>query len=67
VIEATTINEGVLIVGNWTQAPDGSYVGGSEWTVAPDGTYVGGPSGCKFQMERMSVVVAGSWHQTVST
>ena len=25
-----------------TQAPDGTYLGGSEWVVAPDGTYVGG-------------------------
>ena len=27
---------------NWMQAPDVSYVGGSEGTMAPDGTHVGG-------------------------
>ena len=26
----------------WIQAPDGTYVGGSQWVMAPDGTYVGG-------------------------
>ena len=25
----------------WTQAPDGTYLGGNERVMAPDGTYVG--------------------------
>jgi hypothetical protein len=30
--------------GDYTMAPDGSYVGGDSYTMAPDGSYVGGDS-----------------------
>ena len=68
-------------MGDWTQAPDGSYVGGSEWimapdgtyvggstwTMAPDGTYVGGPDGRRPRMELTWVAATGSWHRMALT
>ena len=32
------------IAGDYTMAPDGSYVGGNSNNMAPDGSYVGGNS-----------------------
>ena len=49
---------------NWTQAPDGSYVGGSEWTMAPDGTYFGGTEWTQLQMALTWVAATGLSHQT---
>ncbi len=57
----------ISIAGEYTMAPDGSYVSGDSFTMAPDGSYVGGdsstiaPDGSYVSGDRSTMAPDGSY------
>jgi hypothetical protein len=63
--EYTLAPDGSYVSGDsYTLTPDGSYVGGDTYTLAPDGSYVGGETSRSPQMAPMSVVTPPRLLQT---